>query len=277
MLFDDEMQAWANHRLALENALRRALVGGELEVWYQPICSLEAQPAIVGAEALVRWVRPGHGLVLPGTFLHLAEETGLIVDVGATVLGRAAKELGHWCREWPGYGLSIALNLSARELQQSDLVRRLEANIERYGIPPELLEIELTEATLISESEVSRRALEGLRRLGVRIVIDDFGTGFSSLSYLRRVPADVLKIDRSFVEEVDREESAAAIVGAVLAMGHAVGLEVIAEGVERETQVERLRELGATMAQGYLLGKPCTATELRTRIRDQVEPLRGAA
>jgi len=108
-------------------------------------------------------------------------------------------------------------------------------------------------------------------------VIDDFGTGFSSLSYLRRVPADVLKIDRSFVEEVDREESAAAIVGAVLAMGHAVGLEVIAEGVERETQVERLRELGATMAQGYLLGKPCTATELRTRIRDQVEPLRGAA
>ena len=238
-LFDEEMRSSARFRLETENALHRALERDELRIYYQPIIELAAAPA-PGAEALVRWQHPDRGLVAPDAFIDLAEETGLIVPIGAWVLEEACRQL----MEWRAGGqvspeFSMAVNLSARQLAQADLVAQVAAALERTGAPPELVCLEITESVLMAETTIE--AIDALRALGVRLSIDDFGTGYSSLGYLRRFPVDSVKVDRSFVDGLGTESEDSAIVAAVVGLGHALGLSVVAEGVETELQLAELR------------------------------------
>ncbi|MFN8225023.1 MAG: EAL domain-containing protein [Gaiellales bacterium] len=263
-VFDSKMQDWADRRLALEMELRRGIANGAIDVHYQPLVDLERE-VVTGVEALVRWVHPERGLKLPAEFLPLAEETGLIVEIGAQVVERALRDAAGWMKlasrsTFETFGVGV--NLSARQLQHPDLVARLDAALARHGLPADLLVVELTESTLIADDLTVRRALQELRGLGVQIAIDDFGTGFSSLAYLRSVPADYLKVDRSFIADVDHDPTAAAIVGAVLAMAHAVNLSTVVEGIERPRQLTTVRKLGATLGQGFLLGRPTSAEHL---------------
>jgi len=259
-LFDHDMQRWADERLSTETELRRALHQRELALAYQPIVSLQTGRPIA-AEALLRWHRPGLPPLTPGDFGAVAEETGLIVPIGAWVLDEAARQAQRWHRA--GRPLPVAVNFSAREVAHSELGQAVAAALADNELPPELLLIELTETTMLADSDSSATVMAELEALGVRISIDDFGTGYSSLSYLRRIPAHVLKIDRSFVLDVDRDPTSRAIVGAVVSMGHALGLRVVAEGVERAAQRDTLAELGCDAAQGYLFGAPAPARALR--------------
>jgi diguanylate cyclase (GGDEF)-like protein len=253
-LFDEEMRSSARMRLETENALHRALERDELRIYYQPIVELVGTTCS-GAEALVRWQHPDRGLVAPDAFIDLAEETGLIVPIGAWVLEEACRQL----MEWRDAGLvsptfTMAVNLSARQLAQADLVERVAAALERTGAPPELVCLEITESVLMAETTID--AIDALRALGVRLSIDDFGTGYSSLGYLRRFPVDSVKVDRSFVDGLGTESEDSAIVAAVVGLGHALGLSVVAEGVETELQLAELGALGCDRAQGFWFARP---------------------
>ena len=253
-LFDEEMRSSARMRLETENALHRALERDELRIYYQPIIEL-AGATCSGAEALVRWQHPDRGLVAPDAFIDLAEETGLIVPIGAWVLEGACRQLVEWRTEGvvsPTF--SMAVNLSARQLAQADLVEQVAAALERTGAPPELVCLEITESVLMAETTIE--ALDALRALGVSLSIDDFGTGYSSLGYLRRFPVDSVKVDRSFVDGLGTESEDSAIVAAVVGLGHALGLSVVAEGVETELQLAELRALGCDRAQGFWFARP---------------------
>ncbi|MFN0092410.1 MAG: putative bifunctional diguanylate cyclase/phosphodiesterase [Acidimicrobiales bacterium] len=260
-LFDREMQEWADSRLETENALRRAIQHNELELHGQPVHSL-ADGSVQSVEALLRWNRPGVGLVAPAEFIPIAEETGLIVPLGAWVLEEACRCARRWRDAHPERVVPIAVNLSARELAQPHAVGQLAAALERHGLAPAALAIELTETTLLADSKATAQALAELTALGASLSIDDFGAGYSSLAYLRRIPASVLKVDRSFVTDVDHDPAAAAIVGAVVTMSHALGLSVVAEGVERADQADALRRLGCDAAQGWLYARPTPLRDL---------------
>jgi diguanylate cyclase (GGDEF)-like protein/PAS domain S-box-containing protein len=253
-LFDEEMRSSARLRLETENSLHRALERDELRIYYQPIVEL-AGGTCSGAEALVRWQHPERGLVAPDAFIDLAEETGLIVPIGAWVLEEAARQL----MEWRASGLvapdfSVAVNLSARQLAHSELVGQVAAVLERTGVPPERICLEITESVLMAENTIE--TVVALRALGVRLSIDDFGTGYSSLGYLRRFPVDSVKVDRSFVDGLGAESEDSAIVAAVVGLGHALGLSVVAEGVESEMQLAELVNLGCDRAQGFWFARP---------------------
>jgi EAL domain-containing protein (putative c-di-GMP-specific phosphodiesterase class I) len=209
--------------------------------------------AIVGAEALVRWEHPERGLLAPAAFVAVAEESGLIVPLGAWVLGEACRQAAAWRR-------TVSVNLSARQISHSDVAELLERTLRETGLDPALVELELTESVLMEQAAM--RTLVRLRELGVRLVLDDFGTGYSSLSYLKRFPLDALKIDREFIDGLGVEPEATAIVSAVLSMAQALELDVVAEGVETEAQLAWLRERGCGFAQGFLLGRPVPAAEL---------------
>ncbi len=260
-LFDEEMRSSARTRLETENALHRALERDELRVYYQPIIELPGETCS-GAEALVRWQHPDRGLVAPDAFINLAEETGLIVPIGAWVLEESCRQLV----EWRDAGLvsptfSIAVNLSARQLAQPDLVDAVAAALERTGAPPEHVCLEITESVLMAETTIE--ALDALRALGVSLSIDDFGTGYSSLGYLRRFPVDTVKVDRSFVEGLGTEAEDTAIVAAVVGLGHALGLSVVAEGVETEQQLAELRAMGCDRAQGFWFARSAARRRVR--------------
>jgi EAL domain-containing protein (putative c-di-GMP-specific phosphodiesterase class I) len=251
------MRSSARIRLDTENALHRALERDELRIYYQPIVEL-ADRTCAGAEALVRWQHPDRGLVAPDAFIDLAEETGLIVPIGAWVLEQACHQL----MEWRAAGavsatFSMAVNLSARQLAQPDLVARVAEALERTGVPRELVCLEITESVLMAETTIE--AIDALRALGVRLSIDDFGTGYSSLGYLRRFPVDSVKVDRSFVDGLGTESEDSAIVAAVVSLGHALGLSVVAEGVETELQLAELGALGCDRAQGFWFARPLPA------------------
>jgi diguanylate cyclase (GGDEF)-like protein/PAS domain S-box-containing protein len=253
-LFDEEMRSSARSRLETENALHRAIERDELRIYFQPIVEL-AGGTCSGAEALVRWQHPDRGLVAPDAFIDLAEETGLIVPLGAWVLEGACRQL----MEWRASGtvsptFTMAVNLSARQLAQPDLVAQVAAALERTGAPPECVCLEITESVLMGETTIE--GIDALRALGVNLSIDDFGTGYSSLGYLRRFPVDSVKVDRSFVDGLGTESEDSAIVAAVVSLGHALGLSVVAEGVETERQLEDLRALGCDRAQGFLFSAP---------------------
>jgi diguanylate cyclase (GGDEF)-like protein len=242
-------------RLQREVALRRAVEGGELRLHYQPVVEL-ASGRMVGAEALVRWAHPELGLLLPVEFIPLAEETGLIVPLGNWVLGEACRQARAWQDATWSAPMGVSVNLSARQLRDPDLVAEVAGMLRENGLDARRLELEVTETVAMADAAVTRHALSALRRLGVRVSIDDFGTGHSSLGRLQELAPDALKIDRSFIAGLSRDRGSEAIVRAVSAMAHDLGLEVTAEGIETAEQAACLRTLGVDRGQGFYLGPP---------------------
>jgi EAL domain-containing protein (putative c-di-GMP-specific phosphodiesterase class I) len=253
--FTEQMNQAASRRLALENDLRRALGRDELRVHYQRI--VEAKSGRVAAhEALLRWQHPERGLVPPSEFIQLAEETGLILKIGEWVLRES-------CR-WATFigvdrGLQVSVNLSPRQFNDPKLPQVVANALKETGLPPRLLELEITESTAMQQTDVTLGTLRRLKQLGVSIAIDDFGTGYSSLAYLKRFPVDKVKIDRSFVVESPEDRDQGAIIIAIVALARALQIKVIAEGVETEAQREFLTSCGCDYLQGYLTGRPVDA------------------
>jgi EAL domain-containing protein (putative c-di-GMP-specific phosphodiesterase class I) len=258
-------------RVELENDLRRALERGELRLHYQPLVDL-ATDRIVGLEALVRWAHPTRGLIPPASFIPVAEETGLIVPIGRWVLETACRQARRWLDEMPESPLVMSVNLSARQFGHPTLVDDIRATLEASGLPADRLELEITESVLLAEAEDSATALQAIRDLGVGLVLDDFGTGYSSLSYLRRIPLDAIKIDRSFVNGIDDDNSNLPIVKAVIDLAHALGIEVVAEGIETAGQLGRLRDLVCDRGQGYFFARPQPPEALTALLRGGVAP-----
>ncbi len=255
--FTSDLNARAHESLQIEAGLRAAIQNGGFQLTYQPKVDL-ATHAIRGAEALVRWTHRGLS-VPPGVFIPIAEESGLIVQIGEQVLEKACRQCAEWRRQ--GFEFPVAVNLSPRQFRQQDLPATIARLLEQTGLPPRCLELEITESTFIEDPDAVAADIANLRRLGVLISIDDFGTGFASLNYIRRFAFDVLKIDRSFIEGIPREQGHAAIVEAVIMLSNALGIEVVAEGVETAEQVAVLSAYGCGLAQGYYFSPPVTAEE----------------
>jgi len=258
--FSDDLNSAVSARLSLEGSLRHAMERKEFLLHYQPKADLQTG-AITGVEALLRWHRPGLGLVPPDRFIAVLEDTGMILPVGAWVIRTACAQLAEWDR----MGLPqmrMAVNLSARQFRHLYLASMVEDSLRENYIEPGRLEIELTESLLMEDNETTRGMLESFSRIGVKLAIDDFGTGHSSLSYIKRFNIDTLKIDRSFVQSLPDDSEDVAIATAVIALGRSMGMNVVAEGVETQAQAETLRRLGCDEMQGYLLGRPMPAADL---------------
>jgi diguanylate cyclase (GGDEF)-like protein len=259
-IFDDELRATVEHRLHTEDELRVAIGDRQLRVHYQPVLSAETR-LTVGFEALVRWQHPSRGLLPPAEFIDVAEESGLIVPLGAFVLAEACRQAVEW-RAQPGFEqLRIAVNVSAAQFEHGSLATALAAVLAETGLDPDALWLELTERSILNDVEAVRATLADVRQLGVHLAIDDFGTGYSSLTHLQRFPVEALKVDRSFVAGLGQDPENDAIVAMILGLAKTLGLRGIAEGVEDERQFELLRQLGCTEVQGFLFGKPVPPTE----------------
>jgi diguanylate cyclase (GGDEF)-like protein/PAS domain S-box-containing protein len=261
-LFSPAMDRRLKERIAIESSLRTALQSRQLEVHYQPIVELENQQ-VVALEALLRWKHPSHGYVRPERFVTIAEEAGLIVPIGEFVLQRTLEDMTHW-RQAGGQLVPVAINVSAVQLQRSNLAESISRLTKQHGLEPSMLQVELTESAVFERREArARQASQDmvgkLRELGVHIAIDDFGTGYSSLSYLKRWRVDTLKIDRSFVRDLVTDMSDLAIVSAIIAMARHLHIKVVAEGIEGWPQLEKVRQLGCTYGQGYLFARPTPA------------------
>jgi diguanylate cyclase (GGDEF)-like protein/PAS domain S-box-containing protein len=260
-IFEEAMNAQALERLELEHGLRRAVEREELVVHYQPKVSL-ATGKIVDFEALARWEHPRRGLLLPEQFVPVAEETGLIIPIGEAVLAEACRQSKEWCELRPAIPHAMCVNLSARQFREPGLTQSVARIIEETGLEASNLFLEITESTAMRDAQATAATLEEIQGLGVRTVLDDFGTGYSSLSYLERFPVDAIKIDRSFVGGLGEYSGAQMLVSAIISLAHALGLQVIAEGVETEEQLELLRGMGCDLAQGHLFFEPLTAEEV---------------
>lgn len=256
--YTDELTEAARKRVECETQLRRAIENEEFEVYYQPQVHM-ATGRIVGAEALVRWNDPERGIISPVLFIPLAEETGLIGAIGEWVLNETCRQGKIWMDA--GYRLTLAVNVSAHQMRHQDIPDMVDRALKKSGYKAEHLELELTESALMDREEELVEVLHILRARGIRLAIDDFGTGYSSLSYLKRFPIDILKIDKSFVDDIPFEEDDMAIVTAIIAMGKALGFQILAEGTERQEQIDFLMERGCTMYQGYFKSKPVPAAE----------------
>jgi EAL domain-containing protein (putative c-di-GMP-specific phosphodiesterase class I) len=255
-LLSEAVAAVTVDRLRIHNELRRALVEGELRVVYQPFFKL-GDPVPAGAEALVRWQHPERGLLGPADFLPVAEESGLVVALGEWVLREACAQAARWRERLGGAPFLLTVNVAARQFATSTLPEVVRDALGRAGLEADGLGLEVTEGALADAYADPEAALQALKETGVRLLLDDFGKGFSSLGRLKRLPIDVVKIDRTFVEQVALPDSHdSAIVAAIMGMARALDMAVIAEGVETEEQVTSLRELGCGVAQGYLLGRP---------------------
>jgi diguanylate cyclase (GGDEF)-like protein len=289
-VFDEAMNAEAFERLETEQDLRRAIERGELRVHYQPQMLLDAnlqrslraagsrtivsprtsrEPRVTGVEALVRWHHPKRGLLLPGQFVPLAEETGLIVPIGEAVLEEACRQIKDWQERFAADPpLAVYVNLSARQFREPNLAEAVSRVLRETGLDPTCLHLEITETAAMSDAPATVSTLEELKTLGVRLVIDDFGTGYSSLSYLQRFPVDYVKIDRSFVGGLEGEPGTAALVSGMIDLAHALGLEVIAEGIETSGQLERLETMGCDLAQGYYFSEPLPSEGMGALLED---------
>ncbi len=265
--FTEELNQQAQERLILENGLRMALERDQFQIHFQPQIELKTG-RIIGAEALLRWV-PSQNGVSPKRFIPILEETGCIVKVGTWVLGEACKAAKEWQKK--GYGnLCVAVNLAARQLRQADIIDIVKQALENSGLAPEYLEIELTESTLIDTS-ISKKNLKRLEKLGVRLAIDDFGTGYSSLSYLKQYSVDVLKIDRSFIMDINKDKDDDAVTSAMVALSHKLDMKVIAEGVETVEQLEYLTALGCDQAQGFLIAEPMMNDQFESWVKKYMD------
>jgi diguanylate cyclase (GGDEF)-like protein len=256
--FETEMNALAERRHATEIALRRALKCDQLVLHYQPVIDCATQ-RVVAAEALLRWHHPDRGLVTPADFIPVAEESGLIVDIGRWSIECVQEQQKRW-RGTPLEALRVAVNVSARELRKP---KDLDVLLRLIARAPSQLAIEITESALLSDAERLLSFLSALRELGVRVALDDFGTGYSSFAYLRRFRFDTLKIDRSFVEDLETSDADRALVTSITSLGRTLGLEVIAEGVETSSQLAWLERAGCTLVQGHYFAKAMTADDFR--------------
>jgi diguanylate cyclase (GGDEF)-like protein/PAS domain S-box-containing protein len=267
--FSREMNVQALEHLMLETSLRRGLERDEFHLVYQPLLDLK-DGRLVGMEALVRWQHPDLGLLLPGKFIPIAEETGMIIPLGDWVLAAACRQNRQWLDEGLP-PLRVAVNLSARQFAQSNLARRVADILTDTGLPPNCLELELTESTIMSNAEATITILQELKAMGISLAIDDFGTGYSSLSYLKHFPIDRLKIDRSFVCDITTNPDDAAIADAIIAMAHSLKLKVTAEGVEKQEQLRYLAARHCDEMQGYILSYPINADEFARFVREGIE------
>jgi len=271
-LFSPVMERKLKERIAIESSLRAALQARQLDVHYQPIVDIGSH-RIVALEALLRWRHPSHGFVPPGRFVAVAEETGLIVPIGEFVLERAMEDAARW-RASGAVVAPISVNISAVQLQRSDLAATIARLTQTHRMSPGMLQLEMTESALFEHregrnGESTQDAIARLRELGTRIAIDDFGTGYSSLSYLKSWRVDYLKIDRSFVRDLVTDMSDLAIVEAIIAMAKHLNIEVVAEGIEGWQQLEKLRQLGCPYAQGFLFARPASADQCRRYLTGQ--------
>jgi diguanylate cyclase (GGDEF)-like protein len=265
-VFDDQMRERAVRRMETENALHRALDRGEFVMHYQPIVHM-ATGALSGVEALARWQHPERGLVMPGEFIEAAEETGLIIALGAWAFHAACRQSAAWAKTpREGGPVLMSVNLSARQCSHPDLVASFGSILEQTGADPASLYLEITETALMEDVEASTATLTALKELGLALALDDFGTGYSSLRALQHFPVDIVKIDRSFIAPIEHDPQEAAIVAAVISLSHALGLRTVAEGIETVAQVDRLRALGCDLAQGYYFAKPSPPEDLATLV-----------
>ena len=256
IIFDPSMLEGVMSRMELENDLRKALENKEFVVHYQPILELTTRH-IEGFEALVRWQHPTRGLILPEDFISLAEEAGLIVPIGYWVLDEACRQLKIWQERFPSKpSLTMNVNLSTRQCVEIDLIEKIITTLKKYDLDTGSLKLELTESLIIEDSEYVIGILSRLRELGIQVQIDDFGTGYSSLGYLNKLPIDTLKIDRTFISQMGKNQSGREIVHTILALAHGMGMKVIAEGVETEDQLANLKEMNCEYAQGFLFARP---------------------
>ncbi|MEN9867122.1 MAG: hypothetical protein RL748_2712, partial [Pseudomonadota bacterium] len=257
--FDPKMQTRIAARAALENELHKVLGQHQLCLYYQVQVDHFGNP--VGAEALLRWNHPLRGLVAPGHFIPVAEESGLILPIGQWVLETGCQQLGLWQQSGRTAGLELALNVSARQFHQASFVAQVKDTLQRHAINPRRLKLELTESMLLDKTDSTIQTIQTLKDIGIQFSLDDFGTGYSSLQYLKRLPLDQLKIDQSFVRDLAENHSDQAIVQTIIAMAHSLNLDVIAEGVETEVQHDILISKGCMRFQGYLFGKPVPISE----------------
>jgi EAL domain-containing protein (putative c-di-GMP-specific phosphodiesterase class I) len=263
-LYDAEMRLQVQERLIIQNGLRVALGAGELHVAYQPIVTL-ADRRIIGSEALLRWTHPEWGYVSPAAFIPIAERTGLIAPIGRWVMDTACDDARALLRD---YGLSISVNVSVRQFSGGRFAEWVECVLDRTGLPPSALTVEVTEGAFMDDITMIRAALQRLRSLGVRVAIDDFGTGYSSLARLEVLPVDMIKLDRAFVTEIDVRSEARGMAAAILQISGAIGADIVAEGIETEAEAATLRDLGYKLGQGYLLARPMPIEALTARLRD---------
>jgi EAL domain-containing protein (putative c-di-GMP-specific phosphodiesterase class I) len=255
-LFVPEMEEAARERLKLQTDLRYALDRAEFVLHYQPVIDLRTS-RVASVEALLRWEHPERGLLLPGRFLSTAEETGLIIPIGHWVLEETCRQLAAWERALPAEQVPVVcVNLSIRQVEDPCLLTFLSSLIERYAVSPKRLQVEVTESMLMDDAAHTSRVLQELKQMGLTVALDDFGTGYSSLSHLSRLPVDVLKIDRSFLFELQESEQNRAVLTAVIQVGHALKLRVTAEGVETAEQFDEVRMLGFDSAQGFYFARP---------------------
>jgi EAL domain-containing protein (putative c-di-GMP-specific phosphodiesterase class I) len=256
----------------MENDLRTALDKNQFVVFYQPIMDLDAT-GITGFEALIRWQHPEDGLIGPDDFISIAEDTGMIMDIGDWILGEACHQIVEWQKIYGNKDLTISVNLSPEQLRQPDIVERISDRIRESNVKPDCVKLEITESTIMRNPVETRKKLEALRNLGLRFSIDDFGTGYSSLAQLGQFPIDILKIDRSFISAMGNSggnsggksgsdpDSGTDIVRTILELGRALGMEVIAEGVETETNQAKLQSMNCPYAQGFLFSRPVSRSD----------------
>jgi EAL domain-containing protein (putative c-di-GMP-specific phosphodiesterase class I) len=271
-LFEPAMHERVLERLELQAELKQAVELQQFEVYYQPVVRLDEHRSNYGVEALLRWNHPQRGVVPPLQFIPLVEETGLIVPIGAWVLREACRQGAILHSRFPrSRPLTMSVNLSAKQLQSESIVSDVEDALAFSGLEPSALVLEITETVMMSDSGVAITRLNDLKALGVRIALDDFGTGYSSLSYLSRFPVDILKMDRSFLSGrsflAGGEESS--LAAAIIAIGERLGLEVVAEGIEREDQSDSLRDLGCQLGQGFLFARPMTQDALLQHLLEE--------
>ncbi len=264
--YTDKMTLTALKRIQYENRLRNALKNNELEVYYQPQVHIQSGK-IVGAEALLRWNDPNEGIIPPDIFIPIAEESGLIHEIGKWVLEETCKQGKKWLDE--NHRLTLAVNVSANQVKYQNLPKIVSEALDKSGFSADKLELEITESSIMQREEDAVTMLHALRAKGIRLAIDDFGTGYSSLAYLKRFPIDVLKIDKSFIDDIPYEKDGIAIVTAIIEMGKALGYEVLAEGTEYIEQIEFLKEKGCNMYQGYFKSKPLRVAEFTKLLQEQ--------
>ncbi len=271
-IFDRSMHERARTRLALETDLGHALERGEFVLHYQPLVSL-ANGAVEGLEALVQWRHPKRGLLAPGHFIEVAEDTGLIEQLGTFVLREACQTLAAWRGRFPAAAhLTMGVNVSPRQLSRGDFVDLVAETCREFALPPARVNLEITETTLVENAQMASRSLEQLRKVGIQLSIDDFGTGYSSLHYLHQFPVQSLKIDRSFVAALGADPRNSAIIRAVVALAQELGIRTVAEGVEYASQMQVVQKLGCDLAQGYLFYRPLPPQEVESLIARMGKP-----